>query len=181
MRPSNKTGILDAAVRVVDKSGVTAVTLESVAAEAGLTKGGLMYHFGTRETLLRGMHEHLAAQWEAQLEAQLGGPAASGTAQDRLVAYTRISTQAATRAELMLQLEAAFTDHSEPWSGVLDRWTIPADTAVATTPMEHVIARLAADGLWMYETLGGTGLDDTTRKVIVERLVRMIEEASTGE
>ena len=86
MRPSNKTGILDAAVRVVEAAGVTAVTLESVAAEAGLTKGGLMYHFTTREALLAGIHSHLAAQWEAQLEAELGGPASGATPDQRLVA-----------------------------------------------------------------------------------------------
>lgn len=177
MRPSNKTRILDAAVRVVEQHGVTGLTLESVAAEAGLTKGGLMYHFGTREDLLSGIHDHMAGQWEAQLEQQLGAPTETASATERLVAYARTSTQPATRAELMLQLEGAFTGHSAPWSAVLDRWTTAADVAVATTPMDHVIARLAADGLWMYETLGGTGLDDATRAAIVEHLAGMIADS----
>ena len=127
--------------------------------------------------LLGGIHAYLAGQWESQLEDELGGAADTGTAQERLVAYARVSTQAATRAELMLQLEAAFTAHSAPWSAVLERWTTPANVAVAAGPMDHIIARLAADGLWMYETLGGTGLDDATRAAIVEHLAQMIEQA----
>ena len=38
MRPSNRDKILDAAARVVQREGVTSVTLESVAAEAELTE-----------------------------------------------------------------------------------------------------------------------------------------------
>jgi len=176
MRPSNRTAILDAAVRVVEEGGVTAVTLDAVAAEAGLTKGGLIYHFPSRDALLGGIHEHLAAQWEEQLEEQLGGPAAEATPEERLAAYALVSTNPATRAELLLQIEAAFTEHSAPWNAVLDRWTVPADEGLRTTPVEHVIARLAADGLWMYETLGGGRLDEETRQAIADHLAAMIRD-----
>jgi len=176
MRASNRTAILDAAIRVVERSGITAVTLESVAAEAGLTKGGLMYHFPTRDALLGGIQRHLAELWEGQLEEQLEVPLGEATEQDRLVAYARISTQAASRAELMLLLESGFTEQSTPWREVLDRWTT-APNVDDPTRIELTIARLAADGLWMQETLGGTPIDEPTRAAITEHLVRMVRES----
>ena len=52
MRPSQRDQILNAAIRVVERTGVTGVTFDAVAAEAGITRGGLMYHFRSREALL---------------------------------------------------------------------------------------------------------------------------------
>ena len=51
MRTSKRDRILDAAVNVINRDGVRAVTFESVAAEAKLTRGGLLYHFPSREAL----------------------------------------------------------------------------------------------------------------------------------
>ena len=56
-RPSRKDRILDAAERLIDRGGPGSLTLEAVAAEAKMTKGGLFYHFETKEQLL---HETLA-------------------------------------------------------------------------------------------------------------------------
>ncbi|MGB6614932.1 MAG: helix-turn-helix domain-containing protein, partial [Trebonia sp.] len=59
MRPSSRTQILQAAVRVTERHGITALTLEAAAEEAGLTKPGLMYHFRTRDELLIGIQRYL--------------------------------------------------------------------------------------------------------------------------
>ena len=40
--------ILDALQRILVRKGTAAVTLESVAAEAGVSKGGLLYHFRSK-------------------------------------------------------------------------------------------------------------------------------------
>ena len=37
--------LLDAATAVVRRDGARALTLDAVAAEAGVSKGGLLYHF----------------------------------------------------------------------------------------------------------------------------------------
>lgn len=185
MRPSNRTAVLDAAGRVIEQHGVTAVTLDSVAAEAGLTKGGLLYHFPTREALLAGIHQHLAERWEEQMRDELRVAESEATPRDRLAAYARVSTHAATRAELLLLLEANGTASAEPWQAVFDRWTeLPAESA-ATAPaptdvtetgrIDDVVARLAADGLWMYDLISGTPMDAATRRAVAERIAEMIE------
>ena len=48
MRTSNRRKILDAIIAIVERDGITAVTFDAVAAETGLTRGGLLYHFPSR-------------------------------------------------------------------------------------------------------------------------------------
>ena len=59
-RPSSKEVMLDAAEAIVLESGARHMTLDAVAARAGVSKGGLLYHFPTKEALLRGMLERLS-------------------------------------------------------------------------------------------------------------------------
>ena len=51
--------ILDALESVVAQDGPAGATLEAVAAKAGISKGGLLYHFGTKEALYRGLLDRL--------------------------------------------------------------------------------------------------------------------------
>src|SRR3954454_22441411 len=54
-KPDTKTRILSAAELVVLERGVSALTLDAVAEAAGLSKGGLIYHFDSKEALIRAM------------------------------------------------------------------------------------------------------------------------------
>ncbi|MCR2379329.1 TetR/AcrR family transcriptional regulator, partial [Salmonella enterica] len=47
--------ILEAASQIVQCKGVAKLTLEAVAKEAGISKGGLLYHFANKEALIEGM------------------------------------------------------------------------------------------------------------------------------
>lgn len=51
-RNSSKQRLIDAAAKIVSTQGVQELTLEGVAAMAGVTKGGLIYHFKTKDDLL---------------------------------------------------------------------------------------------------------------------------------
>ena len=64
-----RTRILDAAERIVQAKGVAGLTLEAAAREAGVSKGGLLYHFASKEALLVGLMERLAAFIRAEFEA----------------------------------------------------------------------------------------------------------------
>ncbi len=58
--------ILDALQRILLRHGTAAVTLESVAAEAGVSKGGLLYHFRSKQALLQGLTVRLSEDAEAE-------------------------------------------------------------------------------------------------------------------
>ncbi len=51
--------ILDAAQRIVVRDGAARLTLDAVAREIGMTKGGVLYNFPTKADLLQGMLERM--------------------------------------------------------------------------------------------------------------------------
>lgn len=53
--PAARAKLLDAFVKILIEQGERAATLEAVAAEAGVSKGGLLYHFGSKKALVDGL------------------------------------------------------------------------------------------------------------------------------
>lgn len=70
IRGNSRQTLLDAAQAIIMEKGVGALTLEGVAEYAGVTKGGLIYHFKTREVLLLAVVERIVAQIEAQFQRE---------------------------------------------------------------------------------------------------------------
>lgn len=68
-RPSTRDVILDAAQRIAAERGAGRITLEEVARESGLSKGGLLYHFSGKEALIQAMLERLIARTSEVREA----------------------------------------------------------------------------------------------------------------
>lgn len=178
MRPSNRNKILEAAVQVIHRDGLLGVTFDSVAAEAGVTRGGMMYHFPSREALIEAIHEHLASQWEGSLQLNAGKSRADATPVERAVAYARTSARSANRAELLAILHSFENPATAaPWDAVLNGWAPPPpESAHDASALSGFIARLAADGLWMYESLTGQELPASIRDAIAEQIVRVLEE-----
>ena len=50
-----RTRIRVAAAKVIERDGAGHLTLEKVAAEADLSKGGLLYHYPSKDALLQGL------------------------------------------------------------------------------------------------------------------------------
>lgn len=150
MRTSNRRKILDAIIAIVERDGITAVTFDAVAAETGLTRGGLLYHFPSREALILAAHQHLADQWEAGMEKIAGGKADTVEPAERDAAYIQSCAQMARRVELLMMLESAGEpDLDSLWQGVLDRWSPPVPDDDDPAALARFVARLAADGLWV--------------------------------
>lgn len=175
MRPSNRHRILEAAIRVIHRDGVTGVTFDSVAAEAGVTRGGMMYHFPSREALLLAIHQHLADQWEASLVANAGKPLEDTTPDERAVAYAVTCGQSATRSELLFLLNAS-SESTAPWDAVSSRWAPPVpQDGEDPAALSRFIARLAADGLWVYESLANRPLPSGLRERVVQCLAEVLQ------
>ncbi|RUO80112.1 TetR/AcrR family transcriptional regulator [Idiomarina tyrosinivorans] len=58
-RPSNREVILDAAERLVAERGAGHLTFDALVACTGISKGGLLYHFGSKDALLEAMIERM--------------------------------------------------------------------------------------------------------------------------
>ncbi|MGC5627016.1 TetR/AcrR family transcriptional regulator [Georgenia sp. Z1344] len=189
-RPSSRIRALDAAATIVGRDGLRALTYESLAAETGLTKGGLLYHFPSRDALVVAMHDHLAARWDADIASFVDGDPAEADAEARLAAYVRSTASTPTRAELLLLLESVDVPGLVgAWNRVIEDWAPPVpaevdpdgepsgdaggDGADGAAELDAFVARLAADGLWVFEALTGNALPAAVRERAVERIIAL--------
>jgi AcrR family transcriptional regulator len=179
MRASKREIILDAIVDLIERDGIGGLTFDAVAARTGITRGGLMYHFPSREALVLATHRHMAERWEKDMSEALGEAAAQAPAAERHAAYVRISSRAATRGELLLMLESSGdATLGQIWVDVGERWAPPVPGAGDPAALKRFIARLAADGLWMYDALSPRPIPPDIRDRISAELVAMIETAA---
>lgn len=64
-RVNHRDALLDALKSLICEGSVHDITLDSVAARAGVTKGGLIYHFKSKEALLHGLVERMLQRVDA--------------------------------------------------------------------------------------------------------------------
>jgi AcrR family transcriptional regulator len=157
MTLSKREAILAGACRVVRAEGGAGLTLEAAAREAGVSKGGLLYHFPSKEALITGMIEQLCANFDAAMDRELAADEAPGPGR-WVRAYARLSCAVAAQPldGLYAALIAAIGTNIEllgPLRAAFERWQRRAiddglDPALAT------LVRLASDGLWFADLMG---------------------------
>lgn len=86
LRALTRQSILQAAETVLLREGLDALTLDAIAAELGLTKQGLYYHYPSKEALLA---ELALQEWTAVADAVHAATAAAPNAADALEALVR--------------------------------------------------------------------------------------------
>jgi AcrR family transcriptional regulator len=169
-RERTKERLLDAAGAVVRRDGPTALTLDAVAHEAGVSKGGLLYHFGTKQELI----EALVARWLADFQTDIDA------ADPHFVrGYVRASDPAGEIADEVGMLAALIADPSVLRT-VREQYAIWQDRVEreGSDPVDATVARLAADGLWLAELLG---MGPPRGRLREQVLARLLELAGPGD
>ena len=136
-----------------------------MAAQAGVSKGGLLYHFGSKRELL----DALVGRWldEFQADIDAAGPGF-------LAGYVRASDGA--KAEEAGLLAALIAD-PEVLTVVRERYAAWQDRVVTEggDPVEATVARLAADGLWLADLLGMAPPEGELRERVLARLLELCD------
>jgi AcrR family transcriptional regulator len=153
-RAGARERILEAGCAIAAESGVAAVTLDAVADYAGVSKGGLLYHFPSKEALVAGMVDELCRAFaDIAGAAARADPVPTGRSAR---AYLAASAGELWQSNRWLALVGALVISP----GLLDSWRAGvvagrlADEAEDTDPVAAAIVRLAADGLWLAGVLG---------------------------
>jgi AcrR family transcriptional regulator len=176
--------MLDAAETVVVRQGIANLTLDAVAAEAGLSKGGLLHHFPSKDRLIEAMVTRAANNQRAYY----------------LDAFTRAPEGAGRMARGVL--DNCLTD-ADCWTDQLRRSSAAVFAALAhkpalIEPMRAVYSDLykqledeglppgvgeviaaAADGLWLNWVLGLVPVDQgriTRVRHALETLIACVEQ-----
>lgn len=172
-----RRAILIAASQIVQEEGVERLTLETTAKRAGISKGGLLYHFPNKEALIIEMVRDYLDRFSSDL-AEAAASEAEGAPGRWTRAYVATTFEdhqrtphmssgmlaaIATAPSLLTPLQNGFQD----WMDLLEKDGLD--------PMLTHIIRLATDGLWLVELFGLAPPDAATK----DRLLKSLQKLST--
>lgn len=176
-RNTSRDHILDAAQRVAEREGAGNLTLDKVACECGLSKGGLLYNFPNKDALLQGMLERLITQhqqiMETEHEAVCNEPNACTRSMLRAMAchqmvdpgvYMSILAASAQRPELLEPVRKAFAENYERMMNE------------STDPELSMLFWAAADGILFHSILGINPYPEEMKAKLFQRLLQISEE-----
>lgn len=180
-RKSSKDDILDAAERVIRRHGMAATTIEGVAAEAGVSKGGLFYHFASKKEMLvkllqryqdkffqlrRQVYDSLPEQPNRLLKASI-------------IASVKRPANAAANVTNVLTL----LDDVDLRNEVLDlkRRVFKEISEGYPYPEKIALAMLAADGLWVMDLFAGSIVSQEFQDKIIAELLALVDVDASAE
>ncbi|TDC68916.1 TetR/AcrR family transcriptional regulator [Actinomadura sp. GC306] len=147
-----KDTLLDAAEAVLSEQGTQALTLTAVADRAGVSKGGLLYHFPTKEALVRAMVARVIEEFDDLIASYIasyedGAPGAYTRAYVEATFEILTGEARAYRRWSAITAAAADPEQAEPLNEAMRRWH-GRDPAEDPDPQLATVVRLAAEGLW---------------------------------
>lgn len=176
--PKARARILDAAERVVKTHGAAKLTFEGLVQESGISRGGITYHFATKEDLLRALVERDLAQGkadEARQHAQCpGDPGAE------LIALIRTwSRPDSDRRRFVAGMLSAVAHDPTLLDPV--RQHHQRECALRTwdeAEIQRSVLRLAAEGLFWSEFFGCSEVPTEHRDRVIVRMEQLAREWS---
>jgi AcrR family transcriptional regulator len=176
-RASSYDVIVDAAETVVMESGAAHMTLDAVAAKAGVSKGGLLHHFPTKVALLEAMINRLIevrGKSRKKIFRKLPESPTRTLKAYMLAALLRDKKYDRVGAPLLAPL-AHNPKLAEPVREAIRKAYAEIVSEGVKFERAAVLA-LAADGLLIQETLSISPFTEDERSKIVEELLRLADE-----
>lgn len=164
--------LLDCAAKLIVEHGLPALTLESVAREAGVSKGGLLHHYSGKDALLSGLFGMVVDWFETQVEAVIDGdetkPARFSRAYLQVIANIDMSVPAEKRLAVLILMLSSDPHFCARWNNWVDE-RLQRHSKTDASPLARTL-RLAADGLWLSDLGGGPDSNPSTRREILQFL-----------
>jgi len=171
--PHAREAVLAAAEAIVKDIGAANLTFDELVRRSGITRGGIVYHFRTKDALLEALVEHDLEQWRqcvADKRSRTAGPAAD------LAAYIASSTEPdEDSSRLCVGLLSAASSSkalNEPWRRYFAQHHAGVNRKRAD-PVLATLLSLAAEGLFWQETLGLSPLATSERHALVQRMLAL--------
>ncbi|WP_082494666.1 TetR/AcrR family transcriptional regulator [Methylobacterium sp. Leaf108] len=147
--------ILDAAERLIRRSGTRTLTIDAVALEAELSKGGVLHHFSSKDALITALAERKLAEIKEDVArheaAQEPGPSAIPLG---LIAHARqVYCREDGFPRALLLASADDPDAFAGFNAFLKQQLVRMETTSAS-PGDGAMLTFAALGLMLSRTLG---------------------------
>lgn len=160
--------------------GAQAVTLDAVSKRAGVSKGGLQYHFRSKQALLNALCDQLFGEFEKRFEDALSAEADTPGRHAR--AYIRTCFDDGNECN-QVETQRAIALLALNLPECRERWNTMMQTALAADGSDLgaanllLVCRLAADGFWFAQMLDVYDLNDTRKASLLQILLRLCDEA----
>ena len=167
--------MLDAAAAVVLEQGAGKLTLDAVAVRAGASKGGVLYHFPSKEALLEALLDRVTSHNRVAYESTLAKtPVGPGR---ELKAYVTNSVREPDEDDHVSGALLAVLNSSPAMIGsVADYFTARFAAISRDVPFERAaLVHLATEGLWLMELFQVSPLDAKQRNRVVKLLKQLAE------
>jgi AcrR family transcriptional regulator len=174
-RTTTRTDLLDAAYRVLLRDGPGSLTLDAVVRETGRSKGGVLYHFPTKDALIAGMVGLVLDRFDADVEqawAAAGDDGPGGWLRAYVAASVKPDPDAPAVGAGLLAVVAAnpglldlVREHTARWQARIE--------ADGVDPVAATIVRLAVDSLSMEDLFGITVLTPERRAGVLAAVVTL--------
>jgi AcrR family transcriptional regulator len=175
--------LLQATIHIIQTQGVERLTLDAVAKEATVSKGGLLYHFPSKEALVSGVIQCLIDEFDTDIAAELAQDTAPDSPGKWLRAYVNSSFNGKVPpTQFITSLLSAVTVNPEllkPVKIQFEAWQQKI-LAPGLDPVRACLIGFAADGFVYSEIFGGTLPDDALRQQLLAMLLGMIQEAESA-
>ncbi|MDG2335488.1 MAG: TetR family transcriptional regulator [Myxococcota bacterium] len=174
--PAARSLVLDAAEQRLLNYGPSGLVLDAVAADAGVSKGGLLYHFPSKEALTEGLTQRMLEGFDACQDKLAQADEEESGAYTRAYLRSTVTPRgeaADDSARLMAGLLACMGGNSARLDAVrarFSRWQARLEETDGVDPVAATIVRLAADGLWLSSLLGLPGLTKKHAAAVLTRL-----------
>jgi len=172
---SRREGLLDAAEAVSRRLGAAHLTLDAVAAEAGVSKGGLIYHFPSKLALLEAVIERAVRMYADGIARALVDRANAG---DEVLAHVQAVTGAGAGAELgrhVAMFVTVSTHYPELMRPLRSQLAKQYAAIMKQAGAEGVVAMLAVNGLFLMEHLGVAPFGAADRRKAIKAIRRIAE------
>lgn len=164
---------IQAALAIIARDGPGRLTLDAIARESGISKGGVMHHFRTKAAVLKALLEHQIEHFEAfsrdyLAEAGPGKPEANLAAQ-----ITTLRESAAQPHSAFFAILGAVAEDPSLLgiSREIDAQKLEAIKAEAADPDLATLRWMAAKGLALGTMLGLSSVSDEERDRLFDRLL----------
>lgn len=167
-KESAKAKLLESAKKILKEEGYEKFTLDSLAKRTGVSKGGVLYHFPTKEMLIQEIIQNLIIRFENRLNSENNETDSSSWTlryfqatlddlEDSDLQSSGIIAALASNPHLLLPLVEKYA----AWKQKFKKEKI--DQSLAD------ILRYAADGIWFNEVFGLSVLSQKEKKKILEK------------
>ncbi|QAA32906.1 TetR/AcrR family transcriptional regulator [Clostridium manihotivorum] len=175
MTISIKEKILYSANKVIEEKGLNSFTLDEVAKEAGISKGGLLHYYSNKESLIKGLIEKYVDLFETRIQSDDVDESKNS---NWLISYIQEQyNQSKIDTNTMYGLLAAVASNQNLLQPVLDKRKQWVDKINKTKdPVLALIISFACDGIAFSNLLGLDVLDECQKSKLVERLITLVKE-----